>query len=110
MPMHAHFEDIRYLIKEQSCVAEIIVREAMHLTESITGQPKTVDSEVLRTLTALVVKALDYDDVKMEYKQRERQRTINAEIDAALNAPKANSADATATPPAWTRFGKAVTE
>ncbi|HDQ4464834.1 TPA: hypothetical protein P9G65_005137 [Pseudomonas aeruginosa] len=84
MAMYQHFEDVHNLVKEQSCVAELIAMEAMKLTQRVTGSDeRKIDAELLRTLTALVVNKLDIDEMKIEYQQRERQREVNQRIDAA---------------------------
>lgn len=84
MAMYQHFEDVHHLIKEQSCVAELIAMEAMKLTQRVTGsEERKIDAELLRTLTALVVNKLDIDEMRVEYQQRERQREVNQRIDAA---------------------------
>lgn len=84
MAMYQHFEDVHVLIKEQSCVAELIAMEAMKLTQRVTGsEERKIDAELLRTLTALVVNKLDIDEMRIEYQQRERQREVNQRIDAA---------------------------
>jgi hypothetical protein len=84
MTMYQHFEDVHNLIKEQSCVAELIAMEAMKLTQRVTGsEERKIDAELLRTLTALVVNKLDIDELRIEYQQRERQREVNQRIDAA---------------------------
>lgn len=84
MTMYQHFEDVHNLVKEQSCVAELIAMEAMKLTQRVTGsEERKIDAELLRTLTALVVSKLDIDEMKVEYQQRERQREVNQRIDAA---------------------------
>ncbi|ARN50525.1 hypothetical protein [Pseudomonas aeruginosa] len=89
MTMYQHFEDVHVLIKEQSCVAELIVMEAMKLTQRVTGsEERKIDAELLRTLTALVVNKLDIDEIKVEYQQRERQRSVNQQIDASLAAQR----------------------
>ncbi|HBO5256675.1 TPA: hypothetical protein MX370_002734 [Pseudomonas aeruginosa] len=84
MAMYQHFEDVHNLVKEQSCVAELIAMEAMKLTQRVTGtEERKIDAELLRTLTALVVNKLDIDEMRIEYQQRERQREVNQRIDAA---------------------------
>ncbi|PZP60807.1 MAG: hypothetical protein DI597_11220 [Pseudoxanthomonas spadix] len=84
MAMYQHFEDVHNLVKEQSCVAELIAMEAMKLTQRVTGSDeRKIDAELLRTLTALVVNKLDIDEMRIEYQQRERQREVNQRIDAA---------------------------
>ena len=88
MTMYEHFEDVNYRIKEMGCVAELIAIEAMKLTQRVTGKEKTIDAELLRVLTALVVHNLYYDEIKIEYKQRQRQRGVNREIDAAIAAQR----------------------
>lgn len=85
MAMHKHFEDIHNLIKEQSCVAELIAMEALKLTQRVTGsEERNIDAELLRTLTALVVKTLDIDEIKIEYQQRELQREVNQRIEESV--------------------------
>lgn len=82
MAMYKHFEDIHNLIKEQSCVAELIAMEAMKLTQRVSGsEERKIDAELLSTLTALVVNELNMDKVKIEYQQREQQREVNQRID-----------------------------
>ncbi len=82
MAMYQHFEDIHNLIKEQSCVAELIAMEAMKLTQRVSGsEERKIDAELLRTLTALVVNSLDIEKMKIEYQQREQQREVNQRID-----------------------------
>lgn len=84
MAMYQHFEDVHNLVKEQSCVAELIAMEAMKLTQRVTGSDeRKIDAELLHTLTALVVNKLDIDEMRIEYQQRERQREVNQRIDAA---------------------------
>lgn len=91
MTMYQHFEDVHVLIKEQSCVAELIAMEAMKLTQRVTGsEERKIDAELLRTLTALVVNKLDIDEIKVEYQQRERQRAVNQQIDASVQRMQAN--------------------
>lgn len=91
MTMYQHFEDVHVLIKEQSCVAELIAMEAMKLTQRVTGsEERKIDVELLRTLTALVVNKLDIDEIKVEYQQRERQRAVNQQIDASVQRMQAN--------------------
>lgn len=91
MTMYQHFEDVHVLIKEQSCVAELIAMEAMKLTQRVTGSDeRKIDAELLRTLTALVVNKLDIDELRIEYQQRERQRAVNQQIDASVQRMQAN--------------------
>lgn len=91
MAMYQHFEDVHNLVKEQSCVAELIAMEAMKLTQRVTGSDeRKIDAELLRTLTALVVNKLDIDEIKVEYQQRERQRAVNQQIDASVQRMQAN--------------------
>jgi hypothetical protein len=91
MTMYQHFEDVHVLIKEQSCVAELIAMEAMKLTQRVTGsEERKIDAELLRTLTALVVNKLDIDELRIEYQQRERQRAVNQQIDASVQRMQAN--------------------
>jgi hypothetical protein len=91
MTMYQHFEDVHVLIKEQSCVAELIAMEAMKLTQRVTGSDeRKIDAELLRTLTALVVNKLDIDEIKVEYQQRERQRAVNQQIDASVQRMQTN--------------------
>ncbi len=91
MAMYQHFEDVHHLIKEQSCVAELIAMEAMKLTQRVTGSDeRKIDAELLRTLTALVVNKLDIDEIKVEYQQRERQRAVNQQIDASVQRMQTN--------------------
>lgn len=91
MAMYQHFEDVHALIKEQSCVAELIAMEAMKLTRRVTGsEERKIDAELLRTLTALVVNKLDIDEIKVEYQQRERQRAVNQQIDASVQRMQTN--------------------
>ncbi|MBH1635461.1 hypothetical protein I5U65_09965 [Stenotrophomonas maltophilia] len=91
MTMYQHFEDVHNLIKEQSCVAELIAMEAMKLTQRVTGsEERKIDAELLRTLTALVVNKLDIDELRIEYQQRERQRAVNQQIDASVQRMQAN--------------------
>lgn len=85
MAMHKHFEDVHNLIKEQSCVAELIAMEAMKLTQRVTGsEERKINAELLRTLTALVVNKLDIDELKIEYQQHERQREVNQQIEESV--------------------------
>ena len=86
MAMYEHFEDIHNLIKEQSCVAELLAIEAMNLTERVTKQKGVIDGTLMQTLTTLFVHAANYDEVKSEYKIRERQRGVVSQIDAAIAA------------------------
>ena len=86
--MYEHFEDIHNLIKEQSCVAELLALEAMKLTERVTGQKNVIDGTFMQTLTTLFVHAANYEEVKIEYKIRERQRGIVSQIDAAIAAQR----------------------
>ena len=88
MAMYEHFEDIHNLIKEQSCVAELLAHEGMKLTERVTGQKNVIDGTLMQTLTTLFVQAANYDEVKSEYKIRERQRGIVSQIDAAIVAKR----------------------
>ncbi len=88
MAMYEHFEDIHNLIKEQSCVAELLAIEAMNLTERVTKQKGVIDGTLMQTLTTLFVHATNYDEVKSEYKIRERQRGIVCQIDAAIAAQR----------------------
>lgn len=68
MTMYQHFEDVHNLIKEQSCVAELIAMEAMKLTQRVTGsEERKIDAELLHTLIALVVNKLDIDELRIEY-------------------------------------------
>ncbi|WP_161866808.1 hypothetical protein [Pseudomonas yangonensis] len=91
MAMYQHFEDVHNLVKEQSCVAELIAMEAMKLTQRVTGSDEQkIDAELLRTLTALVVNKLDIDEMRIEYQQRERQREVNQRIDAAAQRMQTN--------------------
>lgn len=91
MTMYQHFEDVHYLIKEQSCVAELIAMEAMKLTQRVMGsEERKIDAELLHTLTALVVNKLDIDELSIEYQQRERQRAVNEQIDASVQRMQAN--------------------
>ncbi len=91
MAMYQHFEDVHNLIKEQSCVAELIAMEAMKLTQRVTGsEERKIDAQLLRTLTALVVNKLDIDEIKVEFQQRERQRAVNQQIDASMQRMQAN--------------------
>ena len=91
MTMYQHFEDVHVLIKEQSCVAELIAMEAMKLTQRVTGsEERKIDAELLRTLTALVVNKLDIDELRIEYQQRERQRAVNQQIDASVQRMQTN--------------------
>lgn len=91
MAMYQHFEDVHNLVKEQSCVAELIAMEAMKLTQRVTGSDeRKIDAELLRTLTALVVNKLDIDEMRIEYQQRERQREVNQRIDAAAQRMQTN--------------------
>ncbi|MBE5527374.1 hypothetical protein A9J41_00390 [Laribacter hongkongensis] len=91
MTMYQHFEDVHNLIKEQSCVAELIAMEAMKLTQRVTGsEERKIDAELLHTLTALVVNKLDIDELRIEYQQRERQRAVNQQIDASVQRMQAN--------------------
>lgn len=91
MTMYQHFEDVHNLIKEQSCVAELIAIEAMKLTQRVTGsEERKIDAELLHTLTALVVNKLDIDELRIEYQQRERQRAVNQQIDASVQRMQAN--------------------
>lgn len=91
MAMYQHFEDVHNLIKEQSCVAELIAMEAMKLTQRVTGSDeRKIDAELLRTLTALVVNKLDIDEIKVEFQQRERQRAVNQQIDTSVQRMQAN--------------------
>ena len=88
MAMYEHFEDIHNLIKEQSCVAELLALEAMKLTERVTGQKNVIDGTFMQTLTTLFVHAANYEEAKSEYKIRERQRGIVGQIDAAIAAQR----------------------
>jgi hypothetical protein len=91
MAMYQHFEDVHNLVKEQSCVAELIAMEAMKLTQRVTGSDeRKIDAELLRTLTALVVSKLDIDEMRIEYQQRERQREVNQRIDVAAQRMQTN--------------------
>lgn len=91
MAMYQHFEDVHNLVKEQSCVAELIAMEAMKLTQRVTGsEERKIDAELLRTLTALVVNKLDIDEMRIEYQQRERQREVNQRIDVAAQRMQTN--------------------
>lgn len=91
MTMCQHFEDVHNLIKEQSCIAELIAIEALKLTQRVSGSEEwKIDAELLRTLTALVVNKLDIDEIKTEYQQRERQREVNQRIDETVQRMQAN--------------------
>jgi hypothetical protein len=91
MAMYQHFEDVHNLVKEQSCVAELIAMEAMKLTQRVTGSDeRKIDAELLRTLTVLVVNKLDIDEMRIEYQQRERQREVNQRIDVAAQRMQTN--------------------
>ena len=88
MAQFEYFEDIHDLIREQSCVAELVAMEAMKLTERVTGQKNVIDGSLLQTLTSLVTSKLDIDEIKIEYKQREQQRAVVCQIDAALSVQR----------------------
>ncbi|MBS3021747.1 hypothetical protein DJFAAGMI_04523 [Comamonas sp. PE63] len=91
MAMHQYFEDIHQLIKEESEVAQLIAMEAMKLTQRVTGSDaRLIDPALLRTLTALVVKRLDVDDVIDRYQQRERRKAVNQQIDASVQHKQTN--------------------
>ena len=90
MAMYEHFEDIHNLIKEQSLVAELIAMQSMSLTERVTGQKNVIDGTLMQTLTTLFVHTANYDEVKSEYKIRERQRAVNQQIEESVKRMQAN--------------------
>ena len=81
--MVEHFEDVNHRIKELGNVAAMVVIEAVKVTDSI-FEDRSFYPSVLEVLSHLVASYLIYDEIKLEYKQRERQNEVERRINEAV--------------------------
>lgn len=84
-----HFNDIQNEIKELGCVASLVVIEATKISRDVFKDAEFYPS-VLQVLTHLVAQQLKVETVKDEYKQRERQRAVNKQIEESVKRMQAN--------------------
>lgn len=80
---HEHFKNIDEEIKQLGCVTTLVILEAKRIAYEVFRDAEFYPS-ALQVLTHLTAQHLNIDEVKQAYRQDERQRGVNREIDAAI--------------------------